>query len=73
MTQEILSMLQALVLAALTLSGTVRIWEILVLAFALGTINAFDMPARQSLIIEMTSKDDLLNAISLNSAIFNGA
>jgi len=49
------------------------VWEILALAVGLGTINAFDMPGRQSLIIEMTSKDDLLNAISLNSAIFNGA
>lgn len=70
---QTLSMLQAFVLAALTLSGKVQVWHILALAVALGTINAFDMPARQSLIIEMTSKDDLLNAISLNSAIFNGA
>lgn len=70
---QTLSMVQALVLAALTLSGKVQVWEILALAVGLGTINAFDMPARQSLIIEMTSKDDLLNAISLNSAIFNGA
>jgi MFS family permease len=70
---QTLSMVQALVLAALTLSGKIQVWEILVLAAGLGTINAFDMPGRQSLIIEMTSKDDLLNAISLNSAIFNGA
>ena len=70
---QILSMCQALVLAALTLSGKVQVWHILALAVALGTINAFDMPGRQSLIIQMTSKEDLLNAISLNSAIFNGA
>ncbi len=70
---QTLSMLQAFVLAALTLSGKVQVWHILVLAVGLGTINAFDMPGRQSLIIEMTSRDDLLNAISLNSAIFNGA
>jgi len=70
---QILSMVQALVLAALTLTGNVQVWHILTLAVALGTINAFDMPGRQSLIIQMTSKDDLLNAISLNSAIFNGA
>jgi MFS family permease len=70
---QILSMCQALVLAALTLSGKVQVWHILALALVLGTINAFDMPGRQSLIIQMTSKEDLLNAISLNSAIFNGA
>ena len=70
---QILSMVQAFALAALTLSGKVQVWEILALAVCLGTINAFDMPARQSLIVEMTSKDDLLNAISLNSAIFNSA
>ena len=70
---QTLSMLQAFVLAALTLSGKVQVWHILTLAVGLGTINAFDMPGRQSLIIEMTSKEDLLNAISLNSAIFNAA
>ena len=70
---QILSMCQALALAALTLSGKVHVWHILTLAVVLGTINAFDMPGRQSLIIQMTSKEDLLNAISLNSAIFNGA
>ena len=70
---QTLSLVQAFVLAALTLSGKVQVWHILALAVGLGTINAFDMPARQSLIIEMTSKEDLLNAISLNSAIFNAA
>jgi len=70
---QVLSMLQAFALAALTLSGKVQIWHIMTLAVALGMINAFDMPGRQSLIIEMTSKEDLLNAISLNSAIFNSA
>ncbi|MGO4882884.1 MAG: MFS transporter [Bryobacteraceae bacterium] len=71
-TQTLL-MLQAFALAALTLSGKVQVWHILALAVVLGTINAFDMPGRQSLIIQMTSKEDLLYAISLNSAIFNGA
>ncbi|HLY18769.1 MAG TPA: MFS transporter [Bryobacteraceae bacterium] len=70
---QILSMLQAFALAALTLTGKVQVPHILALAVLLGVINAFDLPARQSLIIEMTSKDDLLYAISLNSAIFNGA
>lgn len=67
------AMLQALALAVLTLTGTVQVWHIMVLAVMLGAINAFDMPARQSLIIQMTGKEDLLNAISLNSAIFNAA
>jgi MFS family permease len=70
---QVLSMFQAFALAALTLTGKVEVWHVLVLAAVLGTINAFDMPARQSLIVELTSKNDLLNAISLNSAIFNAA
>lgn len=65
------AMLQAGALAALTLAGAIRIWHVLVLALALGAINAFDMPARQALYVHMSSKEDLLNAISLNSAIFN--
>src|SRR5689334_22390421 len=67
------SLLQALGLALLTLSGRVQVWEVMASAVMLGCINAFDMPARQSLIIHLTSKDDLLNAISLNSALFNSA
>lgn len=70
---QVLSMLQAAALAALTLTGRVEVWHVLALAFALGCVNAFDMPARQSLIIQMTGKEELLNAISLNSAIFNAA
>lgn len=70
---QTLSMVQAFVLAALTLSGRVQVWHILVLAGLLGCINAFDMPGRQALVIQMTSKDDLINAISLNSAMFNAA
>ncbi|MBS1856936.1 MAG: MFS transporter, partial [Acidobacteria bacterium] len=67
------SMLQAFALAALTLTGVVRVWHVLALSVLLGTINAFDMPARQALVIEMTGKEDLINAISLNSAVFNTA
>jgi MFS family permease len=70
---QILSMLQACALGVLTLSGHVRVWHILLLAFGLGTINAFDMPARQALIVQLAGKEDLLNAISLNSAVFNAA
>ncbi len=70
---QILSMAQALALAALTLTGRVEVWHILTLGALLGVINAFDMPGRQSLVVHMTSQDDLLNAISLNSAVFNMA
>ncbi len=70
---QALSMLQATVLALLTLTGLVQVWHVLALALLLGTINAFDMPCRQSLVIQLTGKEDLLNAIALNSTIFNGA
>ena len=70
---QTLSMLQAFALAALTLSGRVQVWHVFALAGLLGVINAFDMPGRQALVIQMTSKDDLINAISLNSAVFNAA
>jgi MFS family permease len=70
---QTLSMVQAFVLAALTLTGRVQVWQLLVLASVLGVINAFDMPGRQALVIQMTSKEDLINAISLNSAVFNAA
>ena len=68
---QILSMLQAFALAALTISGKVQVWQLLTLATILGVINAFDTPARQALVIHLTSKEDLINAISLNSATFN--
>ena len=67
------SMLLAFTLAALTLTGRIRVWEIIALATLLGTVNAFDVPARQSFLIEMVGRDDLLNAIALNSSMFNGA
>lgn len=69
-----LAMLQAVVLTALTLTGLVQIWEILFLSTFLGLVNAFDIPARQSFIIDLIeNKDDLGNAIALNSFMFNGA
>jgi MFS family permease len=71
-TQTLL-MTQAFVLAALTLTHRVRVEHVLVLAVALGVVNAFDIPARQALIVEMASREDLLPAISLNSAVFNSA
>ncbi len=70
---QTVAMIQALSLAALTLTGRVQVWHILAFAVMLGVVNAFDMPGRQSLLIQMTGKEDLLSAISLNSAIFNAA
>jgi MFS family permease len=71
------SMLLAFILAALTMTGNIRgsvgVWEIIVLATLLGIVNAFDVPARQSFLIEMVGREDLLNAIALNSSMFNGA
>ncbi|NDQ56529.1 MAG: MFS transporter [Acidipila sp.] len=67
------SMCLAFVLAALTLSGRIQVWHIIVLASLLGTVNAFDIPARQAFLVEMVGKEDLLNAIGLNSSMFNGA
>ena len=70
---QLASMVLPLVLAALTLSGHVRVWQVLVLATLLGVVNAFDIPARQSFIVDMVGREDLLNAIALNSAMVNGA
>jgi MFS family permease len=67
------SMLLALVLAGLTLSGHVRLWEILVLAGLQGVVNAVDVPARQALVSAVVDADDLLNAVALNSSMFSNA
>lgn len=66
-------MVLAFILAALTLFNVVKVWHIFVLAALLGFVNAFDIPARQAFIVEMVGKDDLMNAIALNSSMFNGA
>jgi len=67
------SMILALILAALTLTHRVQVWHIFVLAVGLGVVNAFDIPGRQSFLVDMVGKDDLMNAIALNSSMFNGA
>ena len=67
------SMVLAFALAALTLTGKIKIWEIFVIAALLGIVNAFDIPARQSFLLQMVTRDDLMNAIALNSSMFNGA
>ena len=63
----------AFALAALTLGGTVRVWHVGVLAALGGIVSAFDLPARQSFLVEMVGREDLANAIALNSTLFNGA
>jgi MFS family permease len=69
---QIASMVQAVLLAVLTLVGHYKVWEILSLSVLLGIINAFDVPARQPLIHEMvTDKEDLPNALALNSSMVN--
>ena len=67
------AMLLALILSALTLLEHIQVWEVITLASLLGVVNAFDIPARQAFIIEMVVPEDLINAIALNSAMFNGA
>jgi MFS family permease len=70
---QVASMLLAFILAALTLTHRVQVWHIFVLAALLGAVNAFDVPARQAFLVEMVGKEDLMNAIALNSSMFNGA
>jgi MFS family permease len=70
---QLLAMLQATVLAVLVFSGSVELWHVYVLAFVLGMSNAFDMPTRQALVAEIVGREDLVNAVSLNSGMFNGA
>lgn len=71
---QILSMVQALTLAALTLTGKVAVWHVVSLGALLGCINSLDIPARQSFIVEMVEKkENLGNAIALNSFMFNAA
>src|SRR6478672_6619779 len=62
------SMLLAFALAGLTLFNIMKVWEIFVLSALLGIVNAFDIPARQAFVVEMTSREDLINAIALNSS-----
>jgi MFS family permease len=70
---QTVSMILAFILAFLTLTGRVHIWHIFVLAASLGVVNAFDIPGRQAFIVEMVGKEDMMNAIALNSSMFNGA
>ena len=71
-TQSV-AMCLAFVLAFLTLTGRVEIWHLFVVASGFGVANAFDIPTRQAFAVDMVGKDDLINAIALNSSMFNGA
>jgi MFS family permease len=72
---QVAAMLLAFILAALTLTHAIdsRVWLLFVLAALLGVVNAFDIPGRQSFLVDMVGKEDLMNAIALNSSMFNGA
>ncbi|MEX0682202.1 MAG: MFS transporter [Dehalococcoidia bacterium] len=70
---QCLAMAQAATLAVLVFTDQIQLWHVYVLAFTLGLSNAFDMPARQAFAIELVGKEDLLNAVALNSGLFNGA
>jgi MFS family permease len=66
-------MILAFILFGLTVTGVVQIWHILILAALLGVTNAVDMPTRQAFAVEMVGREDIQNAVALNSAMFNGA
>jgi MFS family permease len=66
-------MLQALALAALDWTGQIQFWHVAVLAAVYGVANTLDLPARQSFVVELVGKGDLMNAIALNATVFNGA
>ena len=65
------AMILSFALAALVFSHAVTVWHIVVIAVLIGTVNAFDVPGRQSFFIELVGRDDLMNAIALNSSAFN--
>ncbi len=67
------AMLLAFILAALSFAGVVQVWHVIMLAAGLGVVNAFDGPARQAFVVEMVGREDLPNAIAINSMIFNSA
>lgn len=70
MTQTV-SMVLALILSFLVFTGNIQYWHVLTVAFLLGCSNAIDMPTRQAYIIEISGREDLMNAIALNSMVFN--
>lgn len=73
MLTQSLSMLQALLMAVLTLTGLIQVWHIMILSLLIGLINALDNPTRQSFYPSLVPRDKLSNAIALNSAVINGS
>lgn len=71
-TQSV-ALVQAAALAALTAAGLIQLWEIYILAALLGLVNAFDQPTRQSFVMELVGRENIVNAVALNSAQFNAA
>ncbi|HKR02441.1 MAG TPA: MFS transporter [Pyrinomonadaceae bacterium] len=72
-TTQATALLLASTLATLTLTNHIRVWHVFALAASLGLVNAFDIPARQAFVVDMVGREDLINAIALNSSMFNGA
>jgi len=70
---QVLQMVEALALAVLVWTHTIATWQVMVLAVGFGIVNAFDIPARQAFLVELVGKQDLMNAIALNSSMFNAA
>jgi MFS family permease len=70
---QTLAMIQAFALAALTLTGRVSVAAVFALGIMLGVVNAFDLPTRQSFMVELVGRDDLMNAIALNSSMIQGS
>ena len=74
LSMQVVMLVQALILSALTWTNQIQVWHVYVLSFFLGAANAIDLPARQAFTVDMVEgKEDLANAIGLNSAMFNGA
>jgi MFS family permease len=70
---QTVAMVLSFILAALTLSGHVELWHVFLIGGLLGVVNGFDIPTRQAFLIEMVGREDLMNAIALNSSMFNAA
>lgn len=70
---QMASMLLALLLGTLVWFDVIEVWHVAAIGFALGLVNAFDVPARQSFVVELVGRDDLINGIALNSSMFNFA
>ncbi|MGH2634019.1 MAG: MFS transporter [Tepidiformaceae bacterium] len=70
---QTLALVQAVILGVLVATGTVQLWHIYVLALWLGTVNALDGPVRQAFVVELVGREQLVNAVALNSSTFNAA